>query len=200
MTHLSHISHDALGEICAGIYLGVQLLILFGLSIHALFAIPARKYNSMKASCSVFMVKLWFEMTWKMRFVYMTYMIHVCDTVTDLWVLVEWYYNDKASTDSLNAKSLTYVSIVILLTYKVISCLAVYFLSNLSAFRVFLHFFDLLLFEEMFISDESIVKTVKYKRFKKSQSNNNSMLFQVHLIVQAMRKPNFLPFFDFLFH
>lgn len=172
-----HVMDDDLGEILALAYFLFQLIILFGLSINALFAIPGRKYKSIRAKCSFFMVKLWFEMTWKMRFVYMTYIVHVCDTVTDLWILVEWYFTSNASTDSLNSKNFTYISIGILATYKVISCLAVYFLSNFSNIRALAHFFDLLLLEEMFISDESIVKTIKYKRFEKQSTNAGMFTF-----------------------
>ena len=176
-----------LGTIFACSYLGIQTLIGFISSIVAVSAVRTVDPSAEKPSC-LKVIRLWVKTTYKMRNVYSSFAVHIFDFMTDILVISEWYDAEKVSNggpvEHVDSRLMAQVSIGVLIFYKIISSLAIFLITNYSFTRAFLQFWDLLVFEEMFIGHKRIVSNI---------NNQNSMQFaRKHLFVYPCTKTRVL--------
>ena len=153
-------------QILAYSYIIVQSSICVVSSFVALFASKQNETNCWKV------FRLWLKTMWKMRNVYSAFAVHIFDVMTDLLVIAQWWNEEKGSneTNHVDTRLMAICSLGVLLFHKVISTIAIYVTTNRNKFRAFLQFWDLLLFEEMFIAHKKIVK----KMTTKTEFTNNT--------------------------
>ena len=113
-------------------------------------------------------VKEWAHVVWKMRSVYSSFIVHSFDIVTDLMVIVQWWYeeecndidNECVSTDNVDTKLMAYVSIGVIFFHKIISSTLIYLCEG-DIIRALLQFFDLLIFQEIYLGHQKICQSMK---------------------------------------
>ena len=113
------------------------------------------KNSSTKAEKS-FVIE-WAKMVWKLRSVYLSFFVHSFDIMTDVLVVIQWWFeeSDGVNTDNIDTRFLSQLSIGVLAFHKIISSCAIY-QSDASIARALLQFFDLLLFQEIYNAHKKI--------------------------------------------
>ena len=112
--------------------------------------------------------KIWFQTTWKMRSIYSSFAVHIFDYMTDLLVISEWYEAERGNkeVDNVDSRLMANLSVSVLIFYKIISSIAVYYATEGNRVRTFLQFWDLLLFEEILVCHKKAVRVINSKRCK----------------------------------
>ena len=153
-------------SVAAWTYMTTQVIIALLCSIASLYSIGSKRNQSkeMKDSSCSKMFRLWIKTTWKMRSIYSAFAVHVFDFATDLLVITEWYNaengNNNNVVDHVNSRLMAWLSIGILIFYKIISTVAIY-LTTKSPIRAFAQFCDLLLFEDIYNAHQRVVTEIK---------------------------------------
>eukprot|EP01084_Bolivina_argentea_P132876 234483_1 len=116
--------------------------------------------------------KLWFKIVWKMRSVYCSMAVHIFDVLTDVLVIIGWFYYPDETGDNINAKTMAICGIFILLFHKFVSVI-VFWTKERSIIRCMLQFFDLLIFQEIYLSHKKIINEFKNKANTDDTDSNN---------------------------
>ena len=160
-------------DIVAWIYLSIQATIWLISSLAALRAVPSKKSSKCR-----YIIRIWFKAMYKMRSVYSAFAVHTFDVVTDLLVIAEWYNAENGKNkqvEHVDSRLMAQISIGILLFHKIMSSIAVFFVTNNSFIRAFLQFCDFLVFEEMFIGHTKIVKNLKNEQIDNNYTQNQNI-------------------------
>merc|ERR1712129_542415 len=99
-------------------------------------------------------------MSWKMRSVYTSLAVHSFDVLTDALVIISWWnleINDN-EIDNIDSKLMAKCAIAVLIFHKLFSVIA-FWVKEGFTYRCVLQFFDLLIFEEIYVSHKQIVNT-----------------------------------------
>eukprot|EP01084_Bolivina_argentea_P243937 408789_1 len=112
-------------------------------------------------------VKLWFKIVWKMRSVYTCLAVHTFDVLTDVLIIMEWWYLEKkqGNIEHINPRLMAICGIATLIFHKMVSVTA-FWLKEKNVYRCILQLLDVLIFEEIYISHKKIV--AKFKNQKAS--------------------------------
>ena len=102
--------------------------------------------------------KLWFKIVWKMRSVYCALAVHTFDVLTDVLVIISWWDYEEiyGDVDNINTRTMALCGIIALSVHKLISMIA-FWAKEKSIIRVILQLFDLLIFEEIYLTHERIL-------------------------------------------
>ena len=164
----------SVGQVIGITYIVLLVLIALITSILSLLTVKhatsASENGDNKPSCSE-LVKLWFKTMWKMRGIYSAFVVHVFDVMTDIMVISEWYIADDDKQIEIDSKLMSYLAMGILVFYKLVSSIAILFVSEFSVYRAVLQFFDLYIFEEMIIAHRRVVN----KLFTKTDDDDISV-------------------------
>merc|ERR1712228_395117 len=99
------------------------------------------------------------KMSWKMRCVYTSLAVHSFDVLTDILVIISWWNLEKgadAEVDNIDSRLMALCAIIVLLFHKFVSTIA-FWIKEKNIYRCFLQLFDLLIFEEIYVSHKQIV-------------------------------------------
>eukprot|EP01083_Nonionella_stella_P192428 711306_1 len=107
-------------------------------------------------------IKLWFKIVWKMRSVYVSLAVHIFDVLTDILVLIEWWYLEEGGTDlrHIDSRLMAICAIITLLLHKTVSTLA-FWIKERNVYRCVLQLLDVLIFEEIYISHKRVLNQFK---------------------------------------
>ena len=151
-------------------YVTLQILVIIMVSILAsstIFKFLAlnKDWKPKFSKSSIFY--LWFRITWKMRAIYGSLLVHIFDFFTDLLVIHQWYTqeNNKDSdvVEHVNTPLMASWSIAVLIFHRVISSLAIYVTTQYNIKYAILQFFDILLFIEIYNSHAYLVNSILTK-------------------------------------
>ena len=125
--------------------------------------------------------KLYFKVIWKMRSVYSSFIVHIFDIFTDYLIIIEWFElgqletktNDKNIVKHIDPTIMAYCSISVLIVHKITSIIA-FWNKEKSIRRCILVFFELLIFEEIYVSHSGIVRRMSTSQDKHDINNNNN--------------------------
>eukprot|EP01084_Bolivina_argentea_P092707 166763_1 len=123
-------------------------------------------------------VKLWFKMVWKMRTVYLALAVHLFDVLTDFLVLFTWWHLEQMEGDikDINSRVMALCGLFTLLFHKLIST-AAFWMKEENVHRCILQFFDLLIFQEIYISHKKIVAQFKNRTAQKAVETTTSFKY-----------------------
>eukprot|EP01084_Bolivina_argentea_P311909 539948_1 len=115
-------------------------------------------------------IKIWAKDTWRRKKCYLEFTPHILDTTTDIGVLIEFYQiakqQQKFGTDiicpSLNMRGMFYVSLGIMLLYRIISALQIWLFTRSIRQTVF-QFLDIEIFHAFMINYKRKQNSLKEK-------------------------------------
>ena len=101
--------------------------------------------------------QLYLSTVWKMRSVYGSLAVHAFDVLTDVLVILNWWhYEQDGDVKDVDARIMAWCGIAVLLFHKLISVIA-FWAKEANIYRCILQFFDLLIFEEIYVSHKRIL-------------------------------------------
>ena len=101
--------------------------------------------------------KLYFNTVWKLRSVYGSLAVHAFDVLTDILVIANWWdYEKDKDVQDVDARTMAWCGITVLLFHKLITVIA-FWAKEANPYRCLLQLFDLLIFEEIFVSHKKIL-------------------------------------------
>eukprot|EP01084_Bolivina_argentea_P132877 234485_1 len=106
--------------------------------------------------------KLWIKITWKMRSVYGSFVVHTFDVLTDILVIIEWWNLEKYEGDinHINSNIMAICALTVLLFHRIISTIA-FWAKEANIIRCIFQFVDILIFEEIYVSHKQIISQFK---------------------------------------
>ena len=113
--------------------------------------------------------KLWFIVVWKLRNVYGPLAVHLFDILTDILVIISWYKFPDIQGDGIDPIVMANCAIIVLLFHKFISIVA-FWAKEKSIKRCLLQLFDLLIFQEIYLSHQRV--TTHFKHQSKALDSN----------------------------
>ena len=117
-------------------------------------------------------LRSWLRVSWKMRSVYSSFLVHSFDIATDLIVILEWL-NDK-NVEHVDSKLMAYFSIGVIVFHKIISSFAIW-ISEKNLNRAILQLFDVLIYQEIYYGHSKIVTSLKNAKSRKDSSTKGTV-------------------------
>ena len=156
-------------DIIVIVYLLIQLSLGFLVSIFGAIYVK-REVPQLAFSSS--WLKLYLKTVWQMRSVYGSFFVHLFDMFTDLLIIVEWLQleaNGKDTVPNIDARTMAYNAIGVLLLHKIVSVF-VFWTKERNIHRCILQFFDLLVFQEIYLTHNKILNSFKNNQFETTQT------------------------------
>ena len=135
-------------------------------------------------------IKLWIKTVWKLRSIYASVLFHFFDILTDILVIIQWWYEEKTNGEinDLDTQLLAKSSVVVLLFHKLMSTFVIFY-SERDIRRAVFQFFDLLLLEEVFLAHFNIFgSSSKSSNLSNSKQSNidSTMTFKFLRSMEAI--------------
>ena len=112
------------------------------------------------------MFTLYCRITWKMRSVYSSFFVHIFDVFTDYLIVIQWFELGRQEKETgedivqhVDPIIMGYCGIAVIVTHKIASVVA-FWSKEKNLARCILVFFDLLIFQEIYVSHLNIVHNI----------------------------------------
>eukprot|EP01083_Nonionella_stella_P315883 1142365_1 len=127
-------------------------------------------------------IKLWLKIVWKMRSVYISLAVHIFDVLTDILVLIEWWYLEDESKGGedlphIDARLMALCAIITLFLHKIVSTLA-FWIKERSVYRCVFQLLDVLIFEEIYTSHKRVLHQFKKQLEADASANKDKKIVE----------------------
>ena len=143
------------------------------LQVHSSHAMNNNNNNNTKVNKKkTSFIKLYFKTVWKLRSVYTSLIVHTFDVLTDILVILDWYFTKDDPNDDINSRLMAYCGIVALVVYKIISTIA-FWRKEHNIFRCMLQMLDLLVLFEIYSAHNNLASKIKSARGRTNSNKSN---------------------------
>eukprot|EP01084_Bolivina_argentea_P036877 68174_1 len=160
-------TQSALPQTLVIILMATYWFLVFIASIRSFIQLKTQDDDFKKLSC-LNKLKTWAKDTWRRKKCYLELFPHITDTATDIGVLIEFYqiaqkqkkHGASIICSSLNMTGIFYVSVGIILFYRIVSSLQIYLFTK-SIRQTIFQFLDIEIFHALIINYKKNVNTEK---------------------------------------